>query len=249
MQLSILSRPGIAVASVAIVSLALAGTLLSCHKRSASKYALEVTVIGHQYWWEIRYPQLGIVTANELHIPAGETTSLTMTSADVEHSFVMPGLALKADAEPNDMSTAWVTPETTGIYVGQCARKCRPQDAKMLFRAYIEAPSDFRTWAAHQRTAAVNDENLAQGKAIFEHLACVSCHTIAGTVARGTFGPDLTHVAGRDTIVSGSLANTPQNLRAFIDNPALLKPGCLMPSMRLNPHDLNAVTAYIASLK
>jgi cytochrome c oxidase subunit 2 len=119
----------------------------------------------------------------------------------------------------------------------------------MLIRAYVDTPADFRAWIARQREPANNDPSTTEGKAIFEHIPCASCHTVVGTVAGGRFGPNLTHVASRDTIAGGSLPNTRQNLRAFIDNPAALKPGCLMPAMHLNPHDLDAVTAYINSLK
>jgi cytochrome c oxidase subunit 2 len=234
--------------------LTVAGILSWRRKTVVPKYALEVTLIGHQYWWEILYPQLGIVTANELHIPAGTPdhptpTRLTMSSADVEHSLLVPGLGLKGDGNPNEVSTAWLAPQTPGLSVGQCARNCGAQSPQMLIRVYVDTPADFRAWIARQRAAAIEDPDAAEGKAIFERIPCASCHTVAGTVAGGRFGPNLTHVASRDTIAAGSLPNTKQNLRAFIDNPAALKPGCLMPAMHLNPHDLDAVIAYIASLK
>jgi cytochrome c oxidase subunit 2 len=252
--LAIQSRTGIAIACAVLLVLVVAGALLLRRKASTPKYALEATLVGHQYWWEIRYPQLGIVTANELHIPAGtaadpEATRLTMSSADVEHSFAVPSLGLKADVDPNEVNTAWLTPENLALYVGDCTKNCGARNTDMRIRVYVDSPAEFRAWIARQRQAAVNDPTDAPGKAIFEHTACVSCHTIQGTIAGGRFGPDLTHVASRDTIASGLLPNTGENLRAFIDNPAQAKPGCLMPSLHLNPHDLDAVTSYIASLK
>jgi cytochrome c oxidase subunit 2 len=227
---------------------------MSRRHASVPKYALEVTVIGHQSWWEIRYPQFGIVTANELHMPTGavghpEPTRLTMTSADVAHSFVVPGLGLKEAVDANDINTTWTTATTPGLYVGKCGENCAAQNGKMLIRVYVDTPSAFRAWVARQRQDAVEDASVADGRTIFEHTACVSCHTIAGSIASGNFGPNLTHVASRDTIAAGLLPDTKENLRAFIDNPAQFKPGCLMPSLHLSPHDLDAVTAYVASLK
>jgi cytochrome c oxidase subunit 2 len=143
----------------------------------------------------------------------------------------------------------WMDPEAPGLYLGQCAQYCGTQHALMLLRVYVDTPAQFASWVAHQKQPAVEDPRVAEGRAVFQHTACISCHTVAGTVATGTFGPDLTHVASRDTIASGSVPNTPANLRAFVDNPASFKPGCLMPPMHLNQHDLDAVTAYLTTLK
>ncbi len=216
--------------------------------------ALDVTVIGHQFWWEYRYPKLGIVTANELHVPTSDPghplpTYLTMSSADVDHSFWVPRLAGKMDVIPNKVNTMWIDPQTKGIYLGQCAQYCGVQHAKMLIRVYADTPKGFAAWVAHQRENAVQDPGVAEGRDVFMHNACISCHTIRGTVATGRFGPDLTHVASRDTIASGSVPNTPANLREFIENPANFKPGALMPPMHLDSHDLDAVTAYLGTLK
>jgi cytochrome c oxidase subunit II len=215
--------------------------------------SLNVTVIGHQFWWEYRYPTLGIVTANELHIPVSDKklptpTYLTLSSADKDHSFWIPQLAVKVDLPPNSATNLWLHPETPGIYLGQCAQPCGPQYAKMMVRIYADRPADFAAWVAHQQQPAMDDPGAAEGRRIFQHTACISCHTVSGTIATGRFGPDLTHVASRDTI-AGSLPNTAANLRAFIDNPASLKPGSLMPAMHLDGHDLDAVTAYMTTLK
>jgi cytochrome c oxidase subunit 2 len=216
--------------------------------------ALDVTVIGHQFWWEYRYPRLGIVTANELHIPVSDPnhptpTYLTMSSADTDHSFWVPRLSGKMDLIPNKVNVLWVDPQTAGLYQGQCAQYCGAQHAKMLIRVYADSPQQFAAWTAHQQQAAMQDPSAAEGRAIFERNACISCHTVEGTVATGRFGPDLTHVGSRDTIASGSVPNTPANLRKFIDNPAHFKPGVLMPPMHLNDHDLDAVTMYLTTLK
>ena len=220
--------------------------------------AMDVTVIGHQFWWEYRYPKLGIVTANELHIPVSDPaqptpTYLTMSSADVDHSFWVPRLAGKMDLIPNKVNTMWLDPQQAGLYLGQCAQYCGAQHAKMLIRVYAQSPADFSAWAAHQKKTARQDfaDNPAaeEGQIVFMHNACINCHAIAGTAATGIFGPDLTHLASRDTIASGAIENTSDNLKKWIDNPNSMKPGCLMPAMHLNNRDLDAVTAYLAQLR
>jgi cytochrome c oxidase subunit 2 len=216
--------------------------------------ALDVTVIGHQFWWEYHYPQLGVVTANELHVPVSDPqhplpTYLTMSSADTDHSYWVPRLAGKMDLIPNKVNTMWIDPQAKGLYLGQCAQYCGVQHAKMLIRIYADTPEEFAAWVKHQQQPAVQDPAVAEGREIFMHNACISCHTIRGTVATGRFGPDLTHVASRDTIASGSVPNNSANLREFVDNPANFKPGALMPPMHLDSHDLDAVTAYLTTLK
>lgn len=220
--------------------------------------ALDVVVIGHQFWWEYRYPSLGVVTANELHVPvsdpAHQTPSyLRMSSADVTHSFGVQRLVGKMDIIPNRVNTIWIDPEQAGIYLGQCAQYCGVQHAKMLLRVYADSPADFAAWIQHEQMPAsdpstLNPEQLA-GKSIFERNACANCHTIKGTSSRGTFGPDLTHMASRDTLASGTFANNEKNLHQWIDDPDFFKPGVLMPPMHLSDKDLDAVTAYLTTLR
>jgi cytochrome c oxidase subunit II len=239
---------------VVMLFLATARVIFSTEHASRPATTLDVTVIGHQFWWEYRYPKLGIVTANELHVPVSDPrlptpTYLTMSSADTDHSFWVPRLAGKMDLIPNRVNTMWIDPESSGLYLGQCAQYCGTQHAKMLLRVYADDPAHFAAWVAAQQRSAVQDPAAAEGRVLFEHNACISCHTVAGTVATGRFGPDLTHVASRDTIGSGSIPNTPANLRSFVDDPAHFKPGALMPPMHLNAHDLDAVTQYLATLQ
>lgn len=219
--------------------------------------AVDVVVIGHQFWWEYRYPKLGIVTANELHIPTSDPanptpTYLEMSSADVSHSFWIPRLAGKTDLIPNRVNTMWIDPQQAGLYLGQCAQYCGAQHAKMLLRLYAQSPADFNAWVKQQQQPASQDLSInalaQEGRAVFLKNACMSCHTISGTSATGRFGPDLTHLASRDTIASGPVENTPENLRKWIADPNVVKPGALMPSMHLNDHDLDAVTAYLTTL-
>ncbi|SNS71989.1 cytochrome c oxidase subunit 2 [Granulicella rosea] len=239
---------------VVMLFLATARVIYTTEHAAKPTDSLDVTVIGHQFWWEYRYPKLGIVTANELHIPVSDPkhptpTYLTMSSADTDHSFWIPRLAGKMDLIPNKVNTMWIDPQAAGLYLGQCAQYCGTQHAKMLLRVYADTPTEFAAWVAHQRMAATQNVAVAQGRAVFEHNACISCHTIAGTVATGRFGPDLTHVASRDTIASGSVPNSAENLRVFVDDPAHFKPGVLMPPMHLDAQDLDAVTAYLVTLK
>ncbi len=222
------------------------------------KNTLNVTVIGHQFWWEYRYPDSGIVTANELHIPVSDPahpkpTYLTLTSADVDHSFWVPRLAGKMDLIPNHVNTMWLDPQKVDVYLGQCAQYCGTQHAMMLIRVYAQTPAEFAAWVAQQKRPArqdfAGDPEAAEGQNVFMHNACISCHTIVGTAASGRFGPDLTHLASRDTIASGAFQNTPENLRKWVDDPNSMKPGCLMPAMHLNDRDLDAITAYLTQLQ
>jgi cytochrome c oxidase subunit II len=219
--------------------------------------AVDVVVIGHQFWWEYRYPKLGVVTANELHVPVSDPamptpTYLAMSSADTDHSFWVPRLAGKMDVIPNRRNTMWIDPQAPGLYLGQCAQYCGTQHAKMLLRVYAQSPEDFAAWIKQQQKPADPDLSgnpaAAEGQTVFMHNACINCHTIAGTVGTGRYGPDLTHLASRDTIASGSVQNTPENLRKWIADPNSMKPGVLMPPMHLNDHDLDVITAYLTTL-
>ena len=242
-----------------VVMLFLSTTRVILETEAAPKpaSALDVTVIGHQFWWEFRYPKLGVVTANELHVPVSDPakptpTYLAMSSADVTHSFWVPRLAGKMDAIPNRINTMWIDPQRPGLYLGQCAQYCGTQHAKMLLRVIAQTPEDFAAWIDQQKRMANTDLSgnpaAAEGRKVFMQSACINCHTIAGTVATGRFGPDLTHLESRETIASGPIENTPENLRDWIADPNLMKPGALMPSMHLNDHDLDVITAYIATL-
>jgi cytochrome c oxidase subunit II len=216
--------------------------------------AVEVTVIGHQFWWEYRYPQLGVVTANELHIPVSDPahptpTFLQLLSADTDHSFWIPELAGKTDLVPNHPNRMWMDPEHTGTFVGQCAQYCGTQHAKMLLRVSVDTPEDFAEWVREQQRPAVADERVAAGKRVFETTACINCHSINGTVANGRFGPDLTHLMSRTTIAAGAALNTPENLRLWIQNPDAIKRGSLMPAMQLNKSDLDALMGYLETLR
>jgi cytochrome c oxidase subunit 2 len=216
--------------------------------------AIDVTVIGHQFWWEYRYPGLGVVTANELHVPVSDPsrprpTVLTLMSADTDHSFWIPQLAGKTDLIPNRVNHTWMDPHRPGIFLGQCAQYCGTQHAKMLQRVSVDMPDEFDAWIRAQREPATEDESARPGRRVFETTACINCHTVRGTVANGTFGPDLTHVMSRDTIASGAAENTPENLRLWLTDPDAIKPGSLMPAMKLSDAELDALVRYMQSLR
>jgi cytochrome c oxidase subunit 2 len=239
---------------VLVLFLATARVIHSIQDAPKPLRAIEVIAIGHQFWWEFRYPALGVVTANELHVPVSNPsnptpTFLTLLSVDTDHSFWVPRLAGKTDLIPNRVNHTWIDPQETGLYLGQCAQYCGTQHAKMLLRVYVDSPEKFEQWAQEQRKTAIINDAVEAGRQVFETTACVNCHAVSGTVADGRFGPDLTHLMSRDTIASGAAPNTRENLRAWIQNPDTIKPGSLMPAMQLNDRDLDALTDYLMTLR
>lgn len=215
--------------------------------------AVSVTAVAHQFWWEYRYSQFGLVTANELHVPVSDSknptpTYLALLSADVDHTFWVPRLAGKTDLIPNHPNTMWIDPQETGLFLGQCGQYCGTQHAKMLLRVYVQSREDFDRWVREQQQPANSDPSVAAGQALFVTKACFACHTIRGTIAAGKVGPDLTHLMSRDTIASGALPNTPENLRQWVHNPNAIKPGSLMPVPDLSDQELGQVTAYLLTL-
>jgi cytochrome c oxidase subunit 2 len=234
---------------VVVLFLATARIIFAVQDAPKPPHALDVTVVGHQFWWEYRYPKLGIVTANELHVPVDRATYLHLLSADVMHSFWVPELNGKTDVVPNHPNEMWIQPRQTGVFLGQCAQFCGPEHAKMLIRVYVDTPEQFEAWVKDQQQTAVQDPEVSEGRHIFETQACTNCHTIHGTPAIGTFGPDLTHLASRDTIASGAVKNTPQDLHEWIKDPDHFKRGVLMPPMQLSDAQIERVVAYLDSLK
>ncbi|MGC2297372.1 MAG: cytochrome c oxidase subunit II [Acidobacteriaceae bacterium] len=238
---------------VVVLFLTTARIIFAIQDAPKPKAALDVTVVGHQFWWEFRYPALGIVTANELHVPVSSVgdpkpTFLHLLSADVDHSFWVPQLAGKTDLIPNHPNDMWIDPHHTGVFVGQCAQFCGVEHAKMLLRVYVDSPEDFAAWVQQQKQPGAQDASVAAGRHVFETQACTNCHAVAGTAAAGTFGPDLTHLASRATIASGAALNTPENLHAWIQDPDHFKPGALMPAMQLSGEQIDQLVAYLTSL-
>ena len=222
---------------------------------------LHVTVIGHQWWWEFRYPDGdgGVVTANELHIPIGDAENsrpirLDLQSADVVHSFWVPRLAGKTDVIPGRTNRMWLRVDRPDVYFGQCAEYCGTQHANMLIRVVAETPEDFGRWLAAQRGPAVIETAAQAGEAqagnrLFDSLACRNCHTIRGTSAHGTAGPDLTHLMSRATIGAGVAENDRENHIDWVYDAQQLKPGCLMPSLHLSRDQAERIVSYLETLR
>ena len=221
---------------------------------------VRVEVIGHQWWWEFRYPDLGITTANELHLPVGKTADLRLRSDDVLHSFWFPRVAGKRDLVPGTENMLWFTPDSVGVYPGQCAEFCGTSHALMGMRLFVDTPEEFERWAANEASPQVEeteepapsaaDPMVAAGREVFFGAGgCISCHAIQGTVAAGIVGPDLTHVGNRSTIAAGVLENTPENLVRWINEPDEVKPGNLRLDMGLSDEQARQVAAYLLSLE
>jgi cytochrome c oxidase subunit 2 len=238
---------------VLVLFLATTRVLLAIQNAAPPKNSLEVVAIAHQFWWEYRYPGLGVIAANELHVPVSDPanptpTYITLLSADTDHSFWVPRLAGKTDLIPNRINRMWIEPTETGVYLGQCAQYCGTQHAKMLLRVYVDSREDFERWAHAQRQPVQASEVQSEGERVFQRTACVNCHTVSGTSASGRFGPDLTHLMSRPTLAAGAALNTPAQLRQWIENPEVVKPGSLMPAMHMSSAELDALTAYLMTL-
>jgi cytochrome c oxidase subunit 2 len=239
---------------VFVLFLATTRTIVAVQNAEPPPSALKVTVVGHQWWWEFRYPGLGILTANELHVPVSDPvhrrpTFLRLASDDVVHSFWIPRLAGKTDVIPNRENHMWIEPMEPGTYFGQCAEYCGTQHAYMLLRVIVHPKDEFDRWVAKQRQPPVADPRVRAGRDLFFSTACINCHRVGDTVATGTFGPDLTHVMSRETIGAGVAVNTPENLRAWTKDPDHLKPGVHMPAMKLTEDELDKIVAYLLTLK
>ena len=211
---------------------------------------VRIDVVGKRWWWDVRYPELGVITANEIHVPVGETVQLVLSSDDVIHSFWVPELAPKTDMIPGRVNQMWLRADRAGTYRGQCAEFCGVQHAKMAFLVIAEPRDEFDAWAAGQaeEAAAPTDPAAQEGLEVFLSSACVGCHAVRGTEATSTVGPDLTHVAARRTLGALAITNTEATLRAWVPNAQEIKPGALMPPIPLSSEELDAVVAYLETL-
>jgi cytochrome c oxidase subunit 2 len=211
----------------------------------------DVTVIAHQFWWEYRYANSGVVTANELHMVTGANWLLGIESADVDHSFWVPDLGSKKDAIPGQPNHLMLKPTMSGTFLGTCTEYCGMDHALMGVRVIVQPQADFDKWVQSQ--LKVPDKPVGavaqRGASVFIGHTCMNCHRIAGTAANGTVGPDLTHLADRETLGAGVLTNTVDNLTLWIEDPQKYKPGCNMPDMRLTYEQAHDVAVYLEGLK
>jgi cytochrome c oxidase subunit 2 len=219
----------------------------------ASRPSLTLQVDAHQWWWGVRY--LGVdgqptfTTANEIHIPVGQPVRVELSSTDVIHSFWVPRLAGKMDVIPGVTNSTWIQASAPGRYRGQCGEYCGLQHARMAFYVIADPPAVFATWRAHQAGLAQMPPpgNASAGGAVFA-ARCASCHTITGTPAGGLVGPDLSHLATRETLAAGLIPNDTAHLTAWIDDPQAIKPGALMPKVPLSPGERAELVSYLQSL-
>jgi cytochrome c oxidase subunit 2 len=217
--------------------------------------SLSVRVIGHQWWWEVRYPNtspsLNVVTANEIHIPVGVPVKISLSATDVIHSLWVPQLGGKRDLIPGHDAETWIRADSAGRYRGQCAEFCGHQHAKMALVVVAQPRAEFDAWLDAQRQPADTPTTAQQivGKDVFMSSTCALCHGIRGTDAGGTVAPDLTHLASRSTIASGTLPNTREHLANWIRDPQSIKPGVKMPATPLDSAQLGALVAYLGTLR
>jgi cytochrome c oxidase subunit 2 len=242
---------------LATVALLFALTLIGMRASDPSappERAPDVILVAHQWWWEIRYPSSRVTSANDLHIPVGAKQLVELQSADVIHDFWVPRLGRKLDMVPGHPVRLWLAADSAGTYFGACAEYCGAEHAWMRLRVTAESASAFASWLAmEQRPAAqptsVSDSAAAQGAALYASLTCVNCHAIQGTPDTARVGPDLTHLATRPTLAAERLPNTPQNLRRWLAEPDVLKPGSHMPNLHLSDQDLDLLVAYLLTLR
>jgi cytochrome c oxidase subunit 2 len=222
---------------------------------SAPEGALRIHITGHRWWWNVRYldddPSRTFVTANELHIPVKRPVQLVLDSSDVIHSFWVPNLHGKRDLVPGRSTTLVLQADSPGLYRGQCAEFCGHAHAQMAILVVAESAERFEAWRKAQRSQAVAPVTAEQkrGQQVFLESPCLLCHTISGTDAQATLGPDLSHVASRRTLAAGMLDNNRGNLAGWLVNAQHLKPAVAMPNITLPADDLHALIAYLESLK
>lgn len=213
----------------------------------------DIVIIGRQWWWEARYPHTGVVTANEIHIPTGQRILLQLDSADVIHSFWLPELGPKRDTIPGQTNFLWISADQPGVYQGACAEYCGTQHAWMRIRVIAQPPAEFDAWQHQQRQPPAPPANgdAARGAQIYQQLTCVNCHSLGATPGNPNAGPNLTHLASRQTLGAGVIENTPENLARWIARPGDFKPGVFMPGYEqtLTDDDLRALVAYLGSLR
>jgi len=257
-RLTIVVSTGSALTAITLIGLLVADvatgrTIGTLGANGTSK--LEVQVVGHQWWWEVTYPNAEpdkiIKTANEIHIPTGRVILLRVATRDVIHSLWMPNLHGKRDLIPGRVNKFWIEADRPGVFRGQCAEYCGMQHAHMSLVVVAESPADFDRWQEHQRTPAPDPKTPEQlrGQQAFLSLPCVNCHAITGTDAYATLGPDLTHLASRPTLAAGTLINNKGNLEGWILNSQAIKPGNAMPPNVMDAQEVNDLIAYLETLR
>ena len=223
------------------------GVLKDTEAPAKGTTGLTVDAVGRQWFWEFRYPG-GVTTADEMHIPVGTRVQVVATTADVIHSFWVPELNRKIDTIPGHPNPLLLYASHAGRYRGACAEFCGLQHAHMAFAVVADPPERFQAWLAAQRAAPAS-ASAGQGEQLFMSSGCASCHTIAGTAAKGTVGPDLSHMASRATLAAGTIPNDPEDLLRWISDPQRVKPGAKMPGLQLGDAQFRAIRDYLETLR
>jgi cytochrome c oxidase subunit 2 len=216
----------------------------------AADRAPDLVVVGHQWWWEARYPS-GVVTANEIHVPAGAPLLVRLESADVIHDFWVPQLGRKMDAIPGHPNLFWMSADTPGSYGGTCAEFCGAQHAWMRLLVIAQSRPEFDAWQTAQLAPALapDADAAARGERTFRDEACGNCHTIAGRGFEGRVAPDLTHLESRGTLAAGATDDTREDLTVWLRDPQAVKPGCHMPDFKLSEANVDDLVAYLGGLR
>src|SRR5664280_363586 len=211
----------------------------------------DLIVIAHQWWWEVRYPKTGVVTANEIHIPVGTKWLVFLESAGVIHDFWVPALARKMDVIPGYTNHIWLEAGEPGKYAGTCAEYCGAQHARMRFSVIAESPTTFAVWLRGQESPAVLPvtDSAKDGLKIVQTMTCINCHSIRGVSVAASAAPDLTHLARREMMGAGVLSNSEANLFRWLKNPQAIKPACFMPNLKLADGQAGALASYLETLK
>jgi cytochrome c oxidase subunit 2 len=241
---------GVILPTIVLVGLGVVTVTATADLRQAVDGALRIEVEGYKWWWEARYPDTGFVTANEIHIPVGQPVELELTSADVIHSFWVPQLAGKVDLVPGQSNILRVQADEPGEYRGQCAEYCGLQHGRMAFLVIADPPEEFERWRESHRRAPEPAGDLAvEGEEVFLSSSCAGCHAVRGTSAQGQLGPDLSDFGSRRTIGALTVENNRENLTQWMVDAQAVKPGNLMPPVSLDPVELEALIAYMESLR
>jgi cytochrome c oxidase subunit 2 len=208
----------------------------------------DVVVTAHQWWWEAHYPSSNVVTANEIHLPAGKKILLKLLAADVIHDWWIPQFGNKMDMVPNQENYLWLDIKQPGEYYGVCSEYCGAQHAHMRLKVIAQNEEEYNHWLLQNQSSAMNT-TFASGAQLFVTKTCGNCHRISGTQAKGIVGPDLTHLGSRQTLLAGLLENNIQNLENWIRDPQRIKPGAYMPDFHLDDTTVKSIAAYLNSLK
>lgn len=210
----------------------------------------DIIIKAHQWWWDMRYPKLNVISANELHIPINKRLLMYIESEDVIHSWWVPALGRKTDAIPGRINTSWIEADSAGVYEGTCSEFCGTEHAWMRIRVIAESQDKFNRWIKEQKQLAYRptDSLGIAGEKIFQKNTCGGCHAILGTPANAHIGPDLSHLASRETLLSGMLNNNPENLRKWLEDPQKVKKGANMPDFLMTQNEINALVDYLKQL-